>query len=119
MTGSVKLTRMSRDAGSALYVAMVLTVVLFGLALTTFSVSSVDFNRAIRAIASDPTRNVNQLAMYLEGGIVPFNDNIATLQQKWEKVVLRSGEQKLELTCCAGRADRRRLVLASWWESSP
>lgn len=37
---------------------------------------------------------------------------------KRDRVVLEGPQGKLELSCCAGRADRRQLVLVSWWAPS-
>lgn len=34
---------------------------------------------------------------------------------KRDRVVLEGADGKLELACCAGRADRRQLVFVSWW----
>lgn len=36
-------------------------------------------------------------------------------QKKRDRVVLSGPKGKLDLQCCAARADRRQLVLVSWW----
>ncbi|MCA9493167.1 MAG: hypothetical protein KC621_24720 [Myxococcales bacterium] len=36
-------------------------------------------------------------------------------QKKRDRVVLTGPKGKLDLQCCAARADRRQLVLVSWW----
>lgn len=37
------------------------------------------------------------------------------VRDKRDHVVLEGPKGKLELACCARRADRQRLVLVSWW----
>lgn len=39
--------------------------------------------------------------------------------KKRDRVVLQGPKGKLELQCCAARADTRQLILISWWPPAP
>ncbi len=54
-------------------------------------------------------------ALLAQSRVKGFTESDRGERKKWDYVELKGDKGRVELGCCPARADRKRLVLVSWW----